>query len=408
MPTVFASIASLDDPQTVETAEMLLDHAAHEVHLTVVLQSDDHDHERRLRSIPGVTVTQLPMVYARGPSYARSLAQSYYGGEDWYYQCDAHTRHAEGWDETFLQWGADLPDKHVLSTYVGYLPTNALGFITPVRWEPDGVVFTTRHTIAASEIESPVPARFLGGGCVWAPGRIVTDAPYDPHLYFFGEEQSLALRLWTSGYDLFHPPASCSWSSFLYHEGSRHSERSPEWAALDRLGRARAARIFGRGPAMLGPHGLGTERTFEQWVEWSGCDPEAGTVTPDDEWRAADPGRAWVPAGSVDESGWNGTDAYLRHMQFRNANLRDAKGPLDLSHSDLTGACLDVADLRAAKFVGATLAGATLRGADLRGADLRFACVMGADFRGARIDESTRLDGVNPRQAKGLKLTTGA
>ena len=35
------------------------------------------------------------------------------------------------------------------------------------------------------------------------------DAPYDPHLpfLFFGEEVSMAVRMWTRGYDLYAPDA---------------------------------------------------------------------------------------------------------------------------------------------------------------------------------------------------------
>ena len=38
-----------------------------------------------------------------------------------------------------------------------------------------------------------------------APGRFVEQFPYDPWMYYLGEEQVLALRLFTHGWDIWHP-----------------------------------------------------------------------------------------------------------------------------------------------------------------------------------------------------------
>ena len=394
----FASVASLDDPQTVATVEEMLDQARGDVRVLVVLQSDDHDLRARLERIPCAEVVWLPVEYARGPCYARAIAQMKFAGEDWYYQCDAHTRHGPEWDARLAGWSAGLPERHVLSTYVGYSDRYPIGVITPVRWEPDGMLFQTRHEIGHLTLERPAPARFLGAGHVWAPGSIVRDAPTDPMLYFTGEEQSLALRLWTQGYDLFHPPEIVAWSSHLYNQ-PRHADLSPRWPVLDRISRGRVAELFGGGEVI--GFGLGRERSLRGWIEWSGCDPVARTLLTDDEWRALDPERAlrfgepaeqMVPDGAV----------YLRHMRLAGAGFRDiqCRGVvLDFSHSELIGADFGAAKLPGAHFVGATLRGANFRGADLTGAvflgaDLTDADFTDADLTGAEL-EGARLAGVD-------------
>lgn len=49
-------------------------------------------------------------------------------------------------------------------------------------------------------------------------GAMVQEVPYDPHLpfLFFGEESSMAARLWTHGWDFFSPP-----HHVIYHLWSR-------------------------------------------------------------------------------------------------------------------------------------------------------------------------------------------
>ena len=74
-----------------------------------------------------------------------------------------------------------------------------------------GGAFQPGHPVLAFEAHAvasdrPLPAFHVGAGCLWAPGRIAQALPYDPWLYFHGEEQALALRLFTHGWDLFHVP----------------------------------------------------------------------------------------------------------------------------------------------------------------------------------------------------------
>ena len=54
-------------------------------------------------------------------------------------------------------------------------------------------------------LHRPFRARFLSAGFLFAPGTFVREVPYDPELYFLGEEAAMTLRAFTHGYDLFHP-----------------------------------------------------------------------------------------------------------------------------------------------------------------------------------------------------------
>ena len=92
---------------------------------------------------------------------------------------------------------------------LGLLHHNVPGVLAQVL--KPGTRFAGDHPVLSFEAqpvasERPLPAFHVGAGCLFAPGRIAEHFPYDPWLYFHGEEQALALRLYTHGWDLFHMP----------------------------------------------------------------------------------------------------------------------------------------------------------------------------------------------------------
>ena len=46
----------------------------------------------------------------------------------------------------------------------------------------------------------------ISAGFLFSESKMIEDVPYDPHLYFEGEETTMSLRLFTNGYDVFHIP----------------------------------------------------------------------------------------------------------------------------------------------------------------------------------------------------------
>src|SRR5690606_31241175 len=55
------------------------------------------------------------------------------------------------------------------------------------------------------ELTSPQPTWFLSAHFLFTYGQWIKEVPYDPELYFEGEEDTLAVRSFTHGWDLFHP-----------------------------------------------------------------------------------------------------------------------------------------------------------------------------------------------------------
>ena len=124
---------------------------------------------------------------------------------------------------------------------------------TDCQFDPAHPVLYFEAVPVASD--KPIYGLHVAAGCLFAPGTVVNALPYDPFLYFHGEEQSLALRAWTRGWDIFHVPAVPLYHHYVGAAGSgRPMHWSPELDAqrkAEELQRARAAEEKRRDKALL-------------------------------------------------------------------------------------------------------------------------------------------------------------
>jgi len=126
---------------------------------------------------------------------------------------------------------------------------------------------------------------------------MIREVPYDPHIYFFGEEITMAARLWTHGYDIYHPPRAV-----VYHywdEGRRgrrthfndhrnpHKSSAVSYAELNATSFARVRHLLGTGtstnPAVLAElerYGLGTARSLKEYQDFCGVDSASRRIAP--------------------------------------------------------------------------------------------------------------------------------
>lgn len=250
-----------------------------------------------------VRFTRVDALDARGPCWARALAMALYQGEDWYLQVDSHMWFEPGWDERLVAWGRWCEARNsrsLVSCYpnpfemVGGQPVSravtqrVLAFAVQATSE-----FAAEHPVlmfecVAVERDEPELGLHVGGGCLFAPGYIVEDLPYDPRLYFHGEEQAYALRAWTHGWDIYQIPGMPM--SHLYTQPGS-SPRPMHWtpeqderravrsAILEKAAQLRLAAMLWA-DADLGAFGLGRARTLADWAEFSGIDYVARTIAP--------------------------------------------------------------------------------------------------------------------------------
>src|SRR4051812_31188561 len=303
---IFVSVASYCDPVLPFTLARAAAMAADDsrLHFGVVDQSAAGSPRLAPPGRARLTQVQLDARDARGPCWARAIAMSLADGEDWFLQLDSHMDFDPGWDDTLVAQALALgaPQRPlVISSY-----PDAFTFVdgAPV-WRPTtgGVLaqvlkpettFAADHPVLVFQAQpvdsaAPLAAFHVGAGCLFAPGRIVQEVPYDPWLYFHGEEQAMAVRLFTHGWDLFHMPGlpvhhlyndagSGAPPRPLHWDPQEEAQRDVPWWAFEQRARLRLAALVGG--VDLGVYGLGQARSLAEFAAFSGIDYAGRTLAP--------------------------------------------------------------------------------------------------------------------------------
>ncbi|MFZ4625399.1 MAG: GlcNAc-transferase family protein [Rhodoferax sp.] len=126
----------------------------------------------------------------------------------------------------------------------------------------------------------PIPNAFVGAGCLFAPAAAFDEVPYDPHLYFHGEEIILSARLWTHGWDFFAPNDVLMYHDYRHNRGRpKHWEDHTDWSQLNRRSVMRIhhllAGVVATDPAALEDieaYRLGHARSLQDYERLAGVD----------------------------------------------------------------------------------------------------------------------------------------
>lgn len=306
-PTIFISIASYLDPMLFFTLNDAVAKAARPELLSLgVVDQHGEDQRAAIAALPfarRVRYVHLHPQDTLGVSWARSTAFSLYDGEAFLLQVDSHTLFEPGWDERLRALHAKLcrrSAKPIISTYPyrfdmvdgkpRYTPGEGRTALVlrphpEKKLAPDDAVlrFMARHLFT----DEPVMGCHVSAGFLFAAGSFVEEVPYDPYLYFHGEEQSLAVRAFTRGWDIFHPLATPVYHLYktegtpyeTHHwHGELDARRAFASSYLTERARLRLNRLL-MGDGLPGAYGLGTVRSMAQYAELSGIDYARQTIS---------------------------------------------------------------------------------------------------------------------------------
>lgn len=308
--SIFVSIASYRDPQCAPTLFDLFEKAACPFRITVGVCQQNypvdedvltqykylarrgvHDFSSRIR------VLRMSADDAQGPMLARSLIEKeLYRGEKYYMIIDSHMMFTPDWDVECVRMlkacTTSSSPKPILTMYpddfrpyqriwTPYNYENRPG--SYLRWkkfnDTTGLV-EVEGPLFKKKLDAPSLGMFWGGCFSFGYATQINEVPYDPHCnyVFLGEEISMAARLWTSGYDLYHPNRMV-----VYHMWTRdrptfwqqlngNSAQHEQRRMLEKQGYDRLKALFGGGSQSLGVYGLGTVRTLDDYQKFIGIE----------------------------------------------------------------------------------------------------------------------------------------
>jgi hypothetical protein len=306
-PTIFVSVASYCDPLLRFTLASARSQASRPDRLFFgVVEQAAAGQALRLEdewSRAHLRFTRIDALEARGPCWARALAMALYQGEDWFLQIDSHTWFEPGWDDRLVSYCQRATRAHPRSLLTCYpnpfvwvdgapvarpVTPHVLAFVVAAASQFGSSDPVLGFECVPVETRSLVEGFHLAAGCLFAPGRIVTELPYDPQLYFHGEEQAYALRAWTHGWQILHMPGMPMYHLYtapgaaprpMHWSPEADERRAVRSATLDAAARRRLRAMLWDG-AELGVYGLGTERTLADYAAFSGIDYAARCIEP--------------------------------------------------------------------------------------------------------------------------------
>jgi len=283
--TIFVSVASYRDTELVPTVLDCIAKARHadDLRFGINWQHAGDEDITPIRHDPRVRLIEFDWRESRGACWARAEAMRLYDGEDHFVQFDSHTRFAPDWDVRLLAQAAATGAAKPIIT--GYPPTYEAAVVFDGAGEPtqivcarftdDGLpIFRQQVMQGWQDLDRPQRARFVAAGFLFAPGSFVREVPYDPRIYFTGEEITLAVRAYTWGYDLFHLSEVLAWHYYIRQDQPRHwsDHTDPSagraWWQADRASRRRVGNLL-RYPS-VGRFGCGPIRTVKQYEQYAG------------------------------------------------------------------------------------------------------------------------------------------
>ncbi len=231
--------------------------------------------------------------YSRGASWARALAMTLYSEEDYFMQIDSHTCFDRNWDITLIDTIETIAansgnEKIIVSTRPFAFEACSDGTIKKGRFTPCTLKMVPKSKAidladpvvlfsCENSMEMPdIPGFQVSAAFLFTLGHFVEEIPYDPFMYFHGEEQSISIRAYTHGWDIWHPnrvPLYHLYKKRQAGEASLHwdsqfdAKRHERWQDL-------RSRALGRLRALLqgqqsGPYGLGNVRHLNHYLEFS-------------------------------------------------------------------------------------------------------------------------------------------
>jgi hypothetical protein len=212
---------------------------------------------RGVRELPGLEIIDIPCAASRGCNWARSILQRRWRGEAYTLLLDSHHRFARNWDDATVGMYEAMRSSGIRKPIVtAYLPAYTPA-LEPAgrRMQPYKIYpFAREHGLLTRltsfpipswrSLTAPVEADFISLHFLFTGGRFNEELPFDPSIYFSGDEVATSVRAYSLGYDFFHPHRVVGWHCYDRTSRVPHWNDHLEWMQQDDRSFATLRRTF--------------------------------------------------------------------------------------------------------------------------------------------------------------------
>jgi hypothetical protein len=301
MASIFVQIAAYRDLEVTPTILNAIKQSSgnHTINFGVHTVYVDES-EINVPDLPNVKHVESKAPENIGLGVGRSLAHQFYDGEDYYLQCDSHSRFVNGWDEiaihSVLNYQIQGIEKPLVTMYpanywypsltANYIETDVIikENITNISFHENPDQFkATRIPLqtAMAVTDGNKFVKSVSGGSIFTVDGFL---PFNTDIAFYGEEIWLAARAYTHGFDLVVPD-----EQYMYHLYYNHKKPAEinkrkilwndypnEFDALDKISKDLIFKTLTEGTT--GEMLLGTQRTIAEYGIFAGLDFVNGEI----------------------------------------------------------------------------------------------------------------------------------
>ena len=289
--TIFIAIAAYRDPQLPLTLASLFAQAQYpdRVHVGVFNQIHlQEDQDCVAPNRPNVLQHVLDYSESQGACWARSYVwKTLLADQDFALQIDSHSRFAPHWDTSLLQMFAEIGDARAVITHypMGFdtetdvLDPQMYTYFNVQSFRPTQLPEVTSGAVDLQAAPKQcAQTAFIAAGSLFGRADMFKRVPYDPYIYFHGEEITYATRLWTHGYNLYLPNRPYMWHDYKnLNQRPLHWQDHKQWALKDELAQQRCRHLLRIKQAddvhalkNLEQYGLGFERSLDEYQVFAG------------------------------------------------------------------------------------------------------------------------------------------
>jgi hypothetical protein len=313
--TIYMAIAAHDEPYL----ELMLDNCLENskyperIHFGIWCHNNKTDRPN-LNKYKNINYIFADCKDRLGLGISRLNSFSFYNGEDYFLQVDAHTLFEKNWDTKIISKFKTIKEKYtkpIISSYLPYWYTKngeIQNYKNDIRapWSPmridteyglvEGYPKLTKEYFNWNGKEY-YEHFLITGHFIFSDPSIMTEVAPDPKIVFDGDEITTALRLWTRGYQIFTIDESIAWhlnkaeDEYYINKEYPFDKSSKEYLLYEnkaRLGRERTRDILtGKILGYWGSPSLEKLKEFEELVgvnfkefykEYSGAEIHIGIV----------------------------------------------------------------------------------------------------------------------------------